>query len=723
MKARNRKVLAGVVAAAMVLSAGSVSAFALSYTDGSAIQGNDTAWSQWADEWKTVATDYEKVSMTPGADQTQLNFAWYSKVVDGKEATPAVHWATKADMSDAKVFQGATQAVKDIDANDPSAQQDFTNGVPYVSNHVTVTGLAANTTYYYTVEKNGEQTEPAQYRTGDFETAKMLFVGDPQIGASKGKSQNGDKLVAEGGAANTAARNDAYSWDRTLDTAVKANPDVDFIISAGDQVNKTGGAKEEEYAGYLNASALRNLPVATTIGNHDSLNSDYYLHFNNPNATQNGLTDAGGDYYYRYAGGLFIVLNTNNYNGAEHEKTIQEAVKKYPDAKWRVVTIHQDIYGSGADHSGTDGMIQRTQLTPIFDKYDIDVVLQGHDHSYTRSKMIESDAASHQSYQMPFVKEENDYDWGNAQNAQTSQLYPLPDFTSGEPADPGYYPFANDNKCYVLQDVAGSSVTNPTGTLYLSSNSASGSKFYELIGSQQNYIAARNQDEKPNYSVIEMTGDRFAVTTYAVEQDGSTSVVDDTFTIQKTGEADAQAVKCSETGDVNLAFGASNVFTVKTADEEVAKTITVGTGLYATIDTVKAWDAASQTATYRIYPYWKSDAATGVYCGGKKLFTARIAQRPFESDTTVNFSLAKGKTYNARITLNKPEDGQAMNPAYGFCTGNSSVLGDTVLKTKELPDGRIQYDFRVTAKGAGATGVYMNVAGVNYKIFTVSVGE
>ncbi len=74
---------------------------------------------------------------------------------------------------------------------------------------------------------------------------------------------------------------------------------------------------------------------------------------------------------------------------AEHQKTIEEAVAAYPpDAAWRVVTIHQDIYGSGLDHSDTDGMILRTQLTPVFDSNDIDVVLQGHDHTYSRSKML-----------------------------------------------------------------------------------------------------------------------------------------------------------------------------------------------------------------------------------------------------------------------------------------------------------------------------------------------
>ena len=37
------------------------------------------------------------------------------------------------------------------------------------------------------------------------------------------------------------------------------------------------------------------------------------------------------------------------------------------------------------------GMILRTQLTPVFDKYDIDVVLQGHDHTYSRSKILYGD--------------------------------------------------------------------------------------------------------------------------------------------------------------------------------------------------------------------------------------------------------------------------------------------------------------------------------------------
>lgn len=60
--------------------------------------------------------------------------------------------------------------------------------------------------------------------------------------------------------------------------------------------------------------------------------------------------------------------------------------------------FHQDIYGSGYDHSDSDGIVLRTQLTPVIDKYDIDVVLQRHDHTYSRTYQLTSDGKEHNSY-------------------------------------------------------------------------------------------------------------------------------------------------------------------------------------------------------------------------------------------------------------------------------------------------------------------------------------
>lgn len=521
-----KKVLASVLSGALVLGVCPAAlAATANYNDGS-VTGGSAEWQAWVSEWESVANDYTQVSLTPGADETQLNFAWYSQTQDGQAATPVVHFGT--DRNNLTAFTGTTMPV----------DTSLTGGVAYDSNHVTVTGLQANTTYYYTVEKNGVETEVQEYRTGSFDSVKMLYVGDPQIGASKGQPQNGEALVADAGAANTAARNDAFGWNRTLEIATQQNPDVNFIISAGDQVNKTGQAKEEEYAGYLSPDMLASLPVATTIGNHDSLNPDYTYHFNNPNATSYGETEAGGDYYYSYGDGLFIVLNTNNYNVAEHEQAIAEAVASDPDAAWRVVTIHQDIYGTGLDHSDTDGMILRTQLTPIFDEYDIDVVLQGHDHTYSRSKLLYGDGQSHGTYEFRLNAEGTDYDWDNAYNTQTDEqipLYPAEDDAAGTAAHDA---FLADNGCYTIEDTTGSTVVNPQGTLYMTANSASGSKFYELIATQQDYIAQRSQNWLPSYSVIEMDSNSFAITTYQITAGGAVEMIDDTFTIQKTAQTD-----------------------------------------------------------------------------------------------------------------------------------------------------------------------------------------
>ena len=516
---KHSRVFAGVLGAALV--AGSISpAFAADYNDGSVI-GNQADWNAWVEEWKTVATDYTKVSLTPGADETQLNFAWYSKDESGKQATPVVHFGT--DKNALTAYTGKASAV----------DTSLTDGVAYHTNQVTVTGLKENTTYYYTVEKNGVQTEPVVYKTGSFSNVKMLYVGDPQVGASKGQTQGSDALVADAGAANTAARNDSFGWNRTLEIATAQNPDLNFIISAGDQVNKTGKAKEEEYAGYLDPDALASLPVATTIGNHDSLNADYDYHFNNPNETDNGQTEAGGDYYYSYGPGLFIVLNTNNYNAAEHAQTIEEATKAYPDAAWRIVTIHQDIYGSGYDHSDTDGMILRTQLTPIFDQYDIDVVLQGHDHTYSRTKLLYGDGQAHDSYSMPLNEDGSDYDWDHAKNVETGELYTLWPEDGDAEGQASKQAFVDGNQCYTIEDTTGNTVVNPEGTLYMTANSASGSKFYELIATQQDYVAVRSQNWLPSYSVINLSEDAFSIDTYQITESGKTEKIDETFTIRK----------------------------------------------------------------------------------------------------------------------------------------------------------------------------------------------
>ena len=156
--------------------------------------------------------------------------------------------------------------------------------------------------------------------------------------------------------------------------------------------------------------------------------------------------------------------------------------------------FHQDIYGSGYDHSDSDGMVLRTQLTPLMDKYDIDVVLQGHDHTYPE----------HISYRVM------------GRHMINSQKQKIQQITQKE------------NNCYEIVDTTkGGTVVNPKGTVYLEANSATGSKFYNLITAKQDFISERSQTWTPSYSVVNVTDDSFEVTTYDADTgkvlDGSSS--------------------------------------------------------------------------------------------------------------------------------------------------------------------------------------------------------
>ncbi len=451
-----------------------------------------TDWKTWKDNWASVRENREVVAVSPGSKAGELNFGWYSKTGSAK-----VRVSTSEDMSDAKEFSGQ------------SAVGAMLDGIQYLSNKVTVKGLKEKTNYWYQVQVDGKWQKAEKYTTKSFSEFSFIFVGDPQIGASKGQvpSEGNGKQTSE-----LAARNDAFNWNNSLNQALKQHKDVSFIVSAGDQVNEvapegtpeTLKAQEQEYSGFLGAKALRSMPLASTIGNHDSMTPAYSYHFNTPNpfTQEQSPTKAGHGYYYSYGPALFIFLNTNNYNAADHEALIKDAVEKNPNCKWRIVMIHQDIYGTGLDHSDSDGIILRTQLTPIFDKYHVDAVLQGHDHTYARSYQLSGDAKAHKA----FGKKVNLKDAAVKEN------------------------FLAENKCYTIADMRQGKVVNPKGVFYMTANSATGSKFYELIPAQQDYIAARSQTWRPTYSVIKVTKDSFTINTYDVETGNR---IDESYTIVK----------------------------------------------------------------------------------------------------------------------------------------------------------------------------------------------
>lgn len=466
-----KKLMISLATATVLSTIGTIPSYAFGETSESSVLfktdiPNQQSYQDWnISEWNDNAEmDSGKIVLTPGNTEKDLNFAWYSET----KGVPQVKMATVKDMNDATVFKGTSTSIHK------------TNGwVTYTaSNKVSANNyLKENTTYYYQYSVDGiTWSDIYQYQTHSFSSFQAVLVGDPQIGASDSKTQGtqDDQDIAM----NT------YTWNKTLETALGENgiaKDASFILSAGDQIDYSSGEgtgymiREQEYAGFLYPSELRSIPLATTIGNHESLGDDYSLHYNNPNASVLGSTTSGGDYYYSYGDVLFISLNSNSRNVEEHRSLMQKAIESHSDAKWKVVMFHHDIYGSGSPHSDVDGANLRILFAPLMDEFDIDLCLTGHDHSYARTyqildgKVIETDGVSE-----------------------------------------------NESTAY-----------NPEGTLYIAAGSASGSKFYTLNTTKQYYIAERSNTQLPTFSTIDFSSNQLTIKTY--DYDGNKYAYDVTL--------------------------------------------------------------------------------------------------------------------------------------------------------------------------------------------------
>ncbi len=519
---RTKKVMAALMVAIMMITT-SYTVFAAEndgwteapYTE--AAQGG--AWEAWCEKWETIKNDWTQLSITPGKNATELNFAWYS---EKEETLPKVKISKSTDMSNSIEFDGTqSRAVTNKETK-----------IEYVSNKVTVTGLEEDTTYYYSYGNNENWSSPVVINTQSTDSFSFFLVGDPQIGSSLKNTPTGE---TEAIGQDRSVRNDSFNWNNTIKKALSLVPNASFMISAGDQIsirdkkanNEQALAYTEneiEYAGYLSPEPLKSLPVATTLGNHDAVSGNYSYHFNNPNTSTLGSTVGGGNYYYTYGNTLFIMLNTNNTNAEEHKQFIEQAVAESGDVTWKVVTLHQDIYGSG-EHSNEPEIAElRYKLVPIFEENDIDVVLTGHDHTYARSKILkggvkeESTFLTDDEYEEFFdIEFESDYTELVEDEKYLSYLESIED----------------KNAIETDLSIRGENISNPEGILYITANSASGSKYYNNVPRQQAYIANRWQEDVPTFSTINVDNVSLSISTYRTD---NMEKIDETVTIIKSVE-------------------------------------------------------------------------------------------------------------------------------------------------------------------------------------------
>lgn len=491
------------------------------------------AYSNWMTKWNsTISKDREQISLSPGSDNSSLNFAWYTKKASGIQKLKI---AENKRLTNAKVYEAKqTEAVTDKD--------DTT----YVSNKVTATDLKADTTYYYSYQKDGQWTAPEKYTTDNGSKFSFIFVGDPQIGSSN--ELKGAATEEFYNAQSAAVANDAFNWNTTLNQAMeKTGNKASFVLSSGDQIqstkkkspNKAAWGSEIEYSGYLSPDVLKNLPVATTVGNHDADNANYTYHFNTANTSELGSNGkVGGDYWFKHDNALFIMLNTQDTNVEEHRQFIEQTVAANKDCKWRIVTLHQDIYGS-AEHSNEPEITNlRYQLAPIFEDSKVDVVLTGHDHAYSRTQILKGGHKTTEYTDDDFDPMlDKDMDAGeNPDTVYTAKGNIKADTT--DPSEKAYLNYLNqvmDKDAIQQVTKKGTTVFNPTGILYMTAGSSSGSKYYDLVPRQQSYIANRWQQDVPTYSVIDITDTTFTINTYRTDTEEK---IDETFSIAKVNESE-----------------------------------------------------------------------------------------------------------------------------------------------------------------------------------------
>lgn len=491
------------------------------------------AYSNWMTKWNsTISKDREQISLSPGSDNSSVNFAWYTKKSAGVQKLKI---AENKRLTNAKVYEAEqTKAVTDKDETE------------YVSNKVIATDLKANTTYYYSYQKDGQWTAPEKYTTDNGSKFSFIFVGDPQIGSSNPEKGTDSDIFYN--AQSVAVANDAFNWNTTLSQAMeKTNNKASFVLSSGDQIQSTkkkspkkaAWGSEIEYSGYLSPDVLKNLPVATTVGNHDADNENYLYHFNITNASNLGSNGTvGGDYWFKHDNALFIMLNTQDTNVEEHKQFIEQTVAANKDCKWRIVTLHQDIYGS-AEHSNEPEITNlRYQLAPIFEDNKVDVVLTGHDHAYSRTQILKGGHKTTE-YTDDEFDPMLDEDMDAGENPDT--VYTAKENIKADTTDPSQKAYLNylnqvmDKDAIQQVTKKGTTVFNPTGILYMTAGSSSGSKYYDLVPRQQSYIANRWQQDVPTYSVIDITDTTFTINTYRTDTEEK---IDETFSIAKVNESD-----------------------------------------------------------------------------------------------------------------------------------------------------------------------------------------
>ena len=335
---------------------------------------------------------YCMVATFNGDPKTNMGFCWFTNdgITDGMVQIVAVENASEDDFANAVSYPATPTQTKALRYTGKARYIVNASGIKaserykYISHKALVTDLTPGTAYSWRVGYEGHWSEIGHFRTEDANQGEYSFL-----------------VMSDSHIMNQTYINEAR---RCALAAVKTVPEARFCCFPGDFVEDGDANNSEwEWERWFEESmepVIKAMPMVPTDGNHDdSPNINYTYHFNTDQSFDS-YTSApqfrGIVYGFVYGDVLFYVFSMQDFWRETHSYLdwssiylsehlgawFRDQTRMYPDTKYRVSLAHFNLF-SGSDHStDKEPPVFRYNMLPVFKDCEIDVALQGHDHTY-----------------------------------------------------------------------------------------------------------------------------------------------------------------------------------------------------------------------------------------------------------------------------------------------------------------------------------------------------
>ncbi len=239
----------------------------------------------------------------------------------------------------------------------------------------TAVGLARGTVYVYRVGRDGNWSAAHRFTTDDPAARTLTF------------SYMGDAQPAGDSAADFAR------WGKLTEAMYERNPELAFTVLGGDLVNSGISLAEFDLFRENAGGVFAHLPLLSAAGNHESnfIGGKPELFLDLFAFPRNGPEGFKEEFYsFDAANCHILVLNSWIFSGeqkltAEDYARVNDWIKRdlaTSTADWQIVVTHVPTY---AVHSDTTATEVRKNWAPIFERYGVDLVFEGHQHVNRRS--------------------------------------------------------------------------------------------------------------------------------------------------------------------------------------------------------------------------------------------------------------------------------------------------------------------------------------------------